>query len=189
VCDSMPFYMNCGEKLPEGAESCPKCGTQVAAGSKPEKKDYSDIGGTLIMVGGVLKIVLPFLSLTFALLFWGTMIRRFVQIPEIWIRWGAELWISGVISEAFRLAMGLVIAGAVISIVLGILTIYVYNKVKGGDIKNGGVIAIPRNMEDENRQLPAVKPALWLTSASAWKTLTEGALLIFLCGCLFKIYF
>ena len=69
VCDSMPFYMNCGKKLPEGAESCPKCGTQVAAGSKPEKKDYSDIGGTFIMVGGALKIVLPFLSLTFALLF------------------------------------------------------------------------------------------------------------------------
>jgi len=138
----MPFCMNCGEKLAEGAESCPKCGTQVPAVSKPEKKDYSNIGGTLIMVGGVLNIVLPLLSLTFALLFWGTMIRRFVEIPEIWIRWGGERWISGVIPEAFRLAMGLVIAGAVISIVLGILAIYAYNRVKGGDFKNGGLIAI-----------------------------------------------
>jgi len=138
----MPFCMNCGEKLAEGAESCPKCGTQVPAVFKPEKKDYSNIGGTLIMVGGVLNIVLPLLSLTFALLFWGTMIRRFVEIPEIWIRWGAEPWVSRLFPEAFRLAMGLAIAGAVISIVLGILAIYSYNRVKGGDIKNGGLIAI-----------------------------------------------
>ena len=137
----MPYCIKCGEKHPEGAESCPRCGTQVAGVPKPEKKDYSNIGGTLIMVGGVLNIVLPLLSLTFALLFWGTMIRRFVEIPEIWIRWGAEPWISRLIPEAFRLAMGLAIAGALISIVLGILAIYSYNRVKGGDIKNGGIIA------------------------------------------------
>ena len=137
----MLFCIKCGEKLPEGAEFCPKCGTQVAGVSKPEKKDYSNIGGTLIMVGGILNIVLPLLSLTFALLFWGTMIRRFVEIPEIWIRWGEERWISGLIPEAFRLATGLLIAGAVISIVLGILAIYSYNRVKSGDLKNGGLIA------------------------------------------------
>jgi len=39
------------------------------------------------------------------------------------------------------LATGLVIAGAVISIVLGILAIYSYNRVKSGDLKNGGLIA------------------------------------------------
>ena len=138
----MPFCMKCGEELPEGAEFCPKCGTRAAGVSKPEKKDYSNIGGTLIMVGGVLNIVLPLLSVTFALLFWGTMIRRFVEIPEIWIRWGAEPLVSRLFPEAFRLAMGLAIAGAVVSIVLGILAIYSYKRVKGGDIKNGGLIAI-----------------------------------------------
>jgi len=34
------------------------------------------------------------------------------------------------------------IAGAIISMVLGTLAIYAYNKVKRGDIKNGEMIAI-----------------------------------------------
>ena len=38
--------------------------------------------------------------------------------------------------------IGFMVIGTVISIILGIIAIYAYERVKGGDVKGGGTVAI-----------------------------------------------
>jgi hypothetical protein len=128
--------MKCGTKLPKGAEFCSKCGLQVSSGAKDEKKDYSGIGGTLILVGGILGLVLSIIPLMFMWMmrYWMGM-RSFGRWTEMPGGWNGPMVFGGWM-------MGFMVGAAIISIVLGILAIFAYRKVRSGEVKNGGIIAI-----------------------------------------------
>ncbi len=137
----MTFCIKCGNKVPKDAEFCSKCGTRVGAFTKPEKTDYSGIGGTLILVGGILSIVFSIAPLAFTL-FWRSLIKTWVNMPIMWERWGdmdAQWTLPLAMSNWI---LGFIIVSAVISIILGIVAIYAYKKVRGDEIKTGSTIAI-----------------------------------------------
>lgn len=99
--------------------------------TKPEKQDYSGIGGVLMLAGGILAIVSSLLPLAFMPLVRGILsgVARMPEVPFMPLAiWN---WI-----------MGFMLFGAVISVVLGIFGIYAYMRVKGGDVKTGGTIGI-----------------------------------------------
>ncbi|MCW3974662.1 MAG: zinc ribbon domain-containing protein [Candidatus Bathyarchaeota archaeon] len=132
----MAFCIKCGKEIPEGAEFCPNCGTQIASTEKSEKNEYLGIGGTLILIGGILAIIFSFFSIIGAtyMSYWGGMMGGWSRMPHMMGRWGMPMifgdWILG-------LAIG-----AIISIILGILAIYVYGKIRAGEVRSGGTIAI-----------------------------------------------
>lgn len=124
----MRFCAKCGEELPEGAEFCPKCGARVAALVKAERKDYSGAGGVLILIGGVLAIAFSIFFLTFTP-FW----RMMMGMRGIWGGWPFP-WA--------RFAVTFMAVRALVSIILGAVAIYAYNKARKGEFKGGGLIAI-----------------------------------------------
>jgi predicted nucleic acid-binding Zn ribbon protein len=133
----MAFCIKCGKEIPEGAEFCPNCGTQIASAEKLEKSDYSGIGGTLILIGGILAIIFSFFSIIGAtfMSYWGGMMGGWSGMPHMMGRWGMPMAFGGWI-------LGLWAMGAIISIILGILAIYAYRKIRVGEIRSGGTIAI-----------------------------------------------
>jgi len=136
--------MKCGEKVPEDAEFCPKCGGQITGLTEAKKQDYSGIGGTLVLIGGILAIIFSIFPLTFMLL-WRGMMWGWMDMPHMWDKWGGDGWQQwGMpwMTGAWGFVMGFMIIGAIISIVMGIVAIYAYKRVRDGEIKNGGIIAI-----------------------------------------------
>lgn len=124
--------MKCGKEIPEGAQFCPNCGTQVGAVAKAEKHDYSAIGSTLVLIGGILALIFSVFPLALAGM-WRSWIERFPGMMP-WMAMDGR-WIG-------QWILGFMVAGAIISIVLGIGAIYAYKKVSAGDVRNGGIIAI-----------------------------------------------
>jgi hypothetical protein len=57
----------------------------------------------------------------------------------VWEKLGGSALVMG---HMARLIFGFVMLGAVVSVVLGIIAIYGYTRVKSGKIQNGGLIAI-----------------------------------------------
>jgi len=131
-CHIMAFCVKCGAEIPEGAAFCPKCGTPVGAAARVEKRDHSGIGGTLILVGGILALIFSIAPFIFMGM-WGR-----------WTGWmgGMGPWMGNMPFNIARWMMGFIIAGAIISAVLGIVAIYAYQKVRAGKIKSGGTIAV-----------------------------------------------
>ena len=124
----MVFCVKCGAEIPEGAGFCPKCGTQVGVLSIPEKRNHLEMAGALVLVGGILAIVSSFLPLAIVALLsgmrgWMSGVQGIPWPILEWVRW-------------------LIIAKAAISVVLGIIAIYTYTRVRAGQIKTGGTIAI-----------------------------------------------
>ncbi len=130
----MAFCVKCGKRTPKGAEFCPKCGIEVAISPKHKKSNYSGVGGTLILVGGILSIIFSIFPLAFIFL-WGGMMEKWVGMPGMWNKWSMPPTIWGWIIE-------FMIIGAIISIVLGIVALYAYSRVRSGAVKTGGAIAI-----------------------------------------------
>jgi len=125
------FCEKCGAELPEGAGFCAKCGAQVGALTKPEKQDYTGIGGILMLVGGLLAIVSSLLRLAYMPLIRGI-------LSEVALTSRVPFFALGM----WDLIMGFVLVGAVISAVFGILTVYAFVRVRKGDAKVGGTIGI-----------------------------------------------
>ena len=128
--------MKCGAEIPEGAEFCQKCGTKVGI-MATEKTDYSKTGGTLTLIGGILAIVFSLFPLAFMSM-WGGMMGGWMGDMG---RWGGMDggWNMPMMLGWIR---GFAIIGAIVSIVLGILAILAWQRVKGGAVKSGGTIAI-----------------------------------------------
>jgi uncharacterized YccA/Bax inhibitor family protein len=133
----MVFCIKCGKEIPEGAEFCPSCGTQITSAGKSEKSDYSGIGGTLILIGGILAIIFSlFAIIGIAFMsYWGGMMGGWMGMPRMMDRWSMPMAFGGWI-------FGFMAMGIIISIILGILAFYAYRKIRAGEIKNGGTIAI-----------------------------------------------
>jgi hypothetical protein len=130
----MAFCAKCGAEIPEGAGFCPKCGTQVGVLSKPEKQDYSGIGGALMLVGGILAVVSSIFPLAFVPL-WSGMMKGWMEMFGMWSTRGMPFW------PVLDWVIWFIVARAAISVVLGIVAIYAYTRVRAGEIKTGGTIA------------------------------------------------
>ena len=131
----MAFCPKCGAEVPDGAAFCPKCGTQVSALPKAEKKDYSGVGGILVLAGGILCLIssiLPLAIMPFIRGILSTALSNVTTIPNVTFLPLAILdWI-----------MGFILVRAVLGVVLGIVAIYAYMRLRAGDLKTGGTIAI-----------------------------------------------
>jgi hypothetical protein len=131
----LPFCSKCSAEVPVGAAFCPKCGTQVAALPKPEKKNYPGVGGILVLAGGILSIISSILSLAVMPFIRGVLSNVFSRVtvnPAVpFLPLAIVNWI-----------MGFILLRAVLGVVLGILVIYAYTRLRTGDLKTGGIIAI-----------------------------------------------
>lgn len=84
-----------------------------------------------MLVGGILAIVSSILPLALMPLMRG-ILSSMVYMPGVpFMPLAIWDWIAG-----------FMLVGAIISIVLGVFTMYAYNRVKAGDVKTGGTIAI-----------------------------------------------
>lgn len=131
----MPFCVKCGEKISEDAEFCTKCGTRVGSVAA-EKKDYSGTGGTLTLIGGILAIVFAILPLVFISMLGGMMGGWMSEMGG----WGGMN--GGWNMPFYGWIRVFTMIGAIVSIVLGIIAILAWQRVKVGEVKNGGIIAI-----------------------------------------------
>jgi hypothetical protein len=145
----MTFCVTCGEKLPRRAEYCPKCGHQITTKTTAatsgastttrtmEKKDYSDIGSVLILLGGILSILFSLFSiLGFAFMFiWSGIMHSWMGRSTMWSQWGVPMAFGGWL-------MGFILVGSIISIIMGIIAIMAFRKIRSGEIKYGGTIAL-----------------------------------------------
>jgi hypothetical protein len=131
----LPFCSKCGAEVPVGAAFCPKCGTQVAALPNPEKKNYTGVGSILVLTGGILSIISSILSLAVMPLIRGVLSNVFSRVtvnPAVpFLPLAIVNWI-----------MGFMLLRAVLGVVLGILVIYAFIRLRTGDLKTGGIIAI-----------------------------------------------
>lgn len=130
----MVFCAKCGAEIPEGAGFCPKCGSQAGASTQPEKEDRSGIGSTLVLVGGILAIVTSLLPLAIIPL-WRGMMKGWMEMLSMWGMQGA------LFSPLLEWFVWLNIARAAVGVVLGIITIYAYMRIRMGHIRTGGTIA------------------------------------------------
>jgi len=128
----MAFCRNCGAELPEGANFCTNCGARVAVEVRTVKADYSSVGSVLILIGGILAMALSFLPLLMVpfLIFWRVGWRG--------MEGGGLSWPTGLLN----VFAALLILGFVVAIVAGIVSIYAYTRVRAGEVKNGGLIAL-----------------------------------------------
>ena len=132
----MPFCVKCGEKISEDAKFCAKCGTRFGAVAT-EEKDYSETGGTLTLIGGILAIVFSTFPLAIMSM-WGGMMGG----------WMSEMGRWGIMNGGWNMPMmfswirAFTIIGALVSIVLGIIAILAWQRVRVGRVKSGGTIAI-----------------------------------------------
>ena len=131
----MSYCIECGEKLPEGVEFCPKCGAKVSSQIKQGKKEYVGVGGPLTLIGGVLSIIFSILSLSF-LIAWRA-VGRWMGMHGMWNRGVMGGWMSIMAVPIIWL-----IVGALLSIILGAIAVYAYMKVNRGEVRDGGLIAL-----------------------------------------------
>ncbi|MBS7626266.1 zinc ribbon domain-containing protein [Candidatus Bathyarchaeota archaeon] len=130
----MVYCMKCGVEIPDGALHCPRCGLEVGCFPKSEGHDYSGVGGVLILAGGILAIVFALIPLLLMQLWIGGF-SRLMGGHMMWDRWMMPTAIGGWI-------IGFMMFGALISLVLGVVAVYSYSKVRRGGLKTGGTVAI-----------------------------------------------
>jgi len=99
--------------------------------------DYPHVGSILILVGGILAIVSSAARVVFISV--GRALRSWIAGPMVWQRVGQNAPIS---APAARMPLGFMAVGALVTIVLGIIAVYAYTRVKSGRVQNGGLIAI-----------------------------------------------
>jgi hypothetical protein len=100
--------------------------------------NYLHVGSILILIGGILAIVSSAARVAF-ILFVGRALRAWIARPMVWQRVGQNAPIT---APAARLPFGFMAVGALVTIVLGIIAVYAYTRVKSGRVQNGGLIAI-----------------------------------------------
>jgi ribosomal protein L40E len=131
----LPFCSKCGAEVPVWAAFCPKCGTQVGESPKPEKKNYTGVGSILVLAGGILCIISSILSVV---------VMPFVRVvlttalSRVATNSGFRFLPVGILNWI----MGFIFFRAVLGVVLGIVVIYAYIRLRAGDLKTGGTIAI-----------------------------------------------
>ena len=100
--------------------------------------NYPHVGSILILVGGILAIVSSAARLV-STLFVGRALRAWSARPMVWQGMSQN---APTAAPAARLTFGFMVVGALVTIVLGIIAVYAYTRVKSGRVQNGGLIAI-----------------------------------------------
>ena len=131
----LSFCSKCGAEVPVAAAFCPKCGTQVVESPKPEKKDYTGVGSILVLAGGILCIISSILSVVVIPLIRGILTTT---LSRVTINSGFPFLPVAILNWV----MGFILIRAVLGVVLGIVVIYAYIRLRAGDLKTGGTIAI-----------------------------------------------
>jgi len=98
--------------------------------------NYPNIGRILILVGGILAIVASAARVVF--MFVARALRPPIARPMVLPSGQSAPAVVGVA----RWGYGLMVIGAIVTIVLGIIAIYAYTRVKNGKVQDGGLIAI-----------------------------------------------
>lgn len=96
------------------------------------------LGSILVLIGGVLTVIFSLLrmGITFVL---RRIMLEWIGNPMIPQRLGR---LASLMPHMARLILGFMIIGSTVSIVLGIVAIYAYTRVKGGKARSGAIIAI-----------------------------------------------
>jgi len=102
------------------------------------ESNNSRIGSLFILTGRILAVVFSAARVLFMLLV-GRTLRTWMARPMVWERLG-ENGFSMI--HMGRMMFGLMVIGAIASIILGVVAIYAYTRVKTGKVQNGGLIAI-----------------------------------------------
>jgi hypothetical protein len=104
--------------------------------SKREQKDHSFIGGGLVLTGGILALIFPIFPLALTFLLRGFVVELFETIVVL---------LGGRSVTLPHLAEGIlmfVAIGALVTIILGVVSIYAYTLIKNGKLRSGGLAAI-----------------------------------------------
>jgi hypothetical protein len=96
------------------------------------------LGSILVLVGGVLAVIFSLLRLGTAF-FLRRIMTEWIGNPLMPARFGR---FASLMPHMARWVLGFMIIGSIVSVVLGIIAIYAYTRVKGGKTKSGGLIAI-----------------------------------------------
>lgn len=131
----LPFCSKCGAELPVGAAFCPKCGTQVGALPKPENKDHTGAGSILVLAGGILCVISSILSVAVMPFIRGILTTA---LSRVTINSGFPFLPVAILNWV----MGFILIRAVLGVVLGLVVIYAYIRLRTGHLKTGGIIAI-----------------------------------------------
>jgi len=102
------------------------------------ESNNSRVGSLFILTGGILAVVFSAAHVFFTLLV-GRALRTWMAGPMVWERRGANIFSM---IHMGRLMFGFMVIGAIASIILGVVAIYAYTRVKTGKVQNGGLIAI-----------------------------------------------
>lgn len=133
----MVFCSKCGTQAPEGSAYCPKCGAQLttapAAVASAGKKAQWELGGILILVGGILA-TLGSLWVIPMMVFFGAGFPGFGG--------GMMGGFGGMLGGSGGLIAGMMLAGAAVGLIGGVLAVYVWTRMKMGNVKNLGAFAI-----------------------------------------------
>ena len=131
-----PFVYNVGPHVSQDA-GCYEPSEVMSTLSKLESNN-SRVGSLFILTGGILAVVFSAAHVFFTLLV-GRALRTWMAGPMVWERRGANIFSM---IHMGRLMFGFMVIGAVASIILGVVAIYAYTRVKTGKVQNGGLIAI-----------------------------------------------
>ncbi len=96
--------------------------------------DHSFLGGILVLIGGILAVIFSVSRMAFGFLM-RRMMMGSIRTPMMW----GWFFLQPHVGRGIR---GFMIIGVIVSLVLGIIAIYAYTRVKRGKVKNGGLIAI-----------------------------------------------
>jgi hypothetical protein len=102
------------------------------------ESSYLHVGSILILVGGILAIVASTIRVVFTL-FVGRALWGRIAGPMVLQRLGQS---APTVAGMARWVYGFMVIGAIATVVLGIIAIYAYTRVKNGKVQNGGLIAI-----------------------------------------------
>lgn len=105
--------------------------------SKAES-NYSHLGSIFILIGGILAIIFSAVHVVFMLIL-GRALRAWIARPMVSERLGQMAF---PVARMTRSIFDFMVVGAIVTIILGIIAIYAYTRVKSGRAQNGGLIAI-----------------------------------------------
>lgn len=162
----MPFCINCGAKLSEGARFCSSCGVSQQAGlvAVAQPKGHRSLAIALVLIGGVLGLVFALFSLAIISFFAGTMdfaggmMRRYgaigmMGIPQFGMLFGVSLglvmlWFGvGFVGALLAIFSGLKLHQnysknwATMGIIGGVLLLITFSWIPGLIVLAGGILA------------------------------------------------
>lgn len=107
-----------------------------------ELHDHSGIGSGLIFLGGILALIFPIFPLVLIFLLRDYVGVLLEKLGSLVISNYAESDFSLIVAPHLTTwIVGLIVVGAIFTIILGVVSIYAYTMVKSGKLRSGGLLA------------------------------------------------